>query len=95
MGRITGLLVELAYNYSPDSPIFSQCRATGNQEFGQSCILPGMFIPSISLTVKCKIEQRNMLGVWAMIGAAAALAGVTRMTISLAVIMFELTANLS
>lgn len=30
-------------------------------------------------------------GVWAMVGAAAALAGVTRTTVSLAVIMFELT----
>lgn len=30
-------------------------------------------------------------GVWAMIGAASTLAGVTRTTLSLAVIMFELT----
>lgn len=32
-------------------------------------------------------------GLYAMVGAAAALAGVTRMTISLVVIMFELTGN--
>ncbi|KAM0755539.1 hypothetical protein T439DRAFT_341321 [Meredithblackwellia eburnea MCA 4105] len=34
-------------------------------------------------------------GVWAMVGAAATLAGVTRTTVSLAVIMFELTGTLS
>ena len=34
-------------------------------------------------------------GLYAMIGAAAALGGVTRMTVSLVVIMFELTGGLS
>lgn len=34
-------------------------------------------------------------GTYAMVGAAAALAGVTRMTVSLTVIMFELTGSLS
>lgn len=33
-------------------------------------------------------------GVWAVVGAAAALAGVTRMTVSLTVIVFELTGTL-
>lgn len=34
-------------------------------------------------------------GVWSMVGAAATLAGVTRTTVSLAVIMFELTGTLT
>ncbi|KAI8936396.1 hypothetical protein NX059_006806 [Plenodomus lindquistii] len=45
--------------------------------------LVGQLIPSISP------------GIFAMVGAAAFLAGVSRMTISLAVIMFELTGQLS
>lgn len=34
-------------------------------------------------------------GIWAMVGAAATLTGVTRTTVSLAVIMFELTGTLT
>jgi chloride channel 3/4/5 len=45
--------------------------------------LVGQLIPSISP------------GIFAMVGSAAFLAGVSRMTISLAVIMFELTGQLS
>ncbi|KAK3099995.1 hypothetical protein FSP39_013201, partial [Pinctada imbricata] len=45
----------------------------------------------------CESEQycRITPGLYAMVGAAAALGGVTRMTVSLVVIMFELTGGLS
>ena len=40
-------------------------------------------------------ESCIMPGLYAMVGAAACLGGVTRMTVSLVVIMFELTGGLS
>ena len=52
---------------------------------------PGMWLfASCEVGVQCVTP-----GTYAMVGAAAALAGVTRMTVSLAVIMFELTGALS
>jgi len=43
----------------------------------------------------CGTEQCVVAGIYAMVGAAATLAGVTRTTVSLAVIMFELTGTLN
>jgi H+/Cl- antiporter ClcA len=50
----------------------------------------GTFISSLGFH-SSKIEP----GVYAMVGAAAALAGVTRTTVSLAVIIMELTGSLT
>jgi chloride channel 3/4/5 len=44
---------------------------------------------------KCGTEECVVAGIYAMVGAAATLAGVTRTTVSLAVIMFELTGTLN
>ena len=45
---------------------------------------------------ECKTDLNCVTpGMYALVGAAAALGGVTRMTISLVVIMFELTGGLS
>lgn len=54
--------------------------------------------PNAYIFSKCPLGDPNeciVPGVYSMVGAAATLAGVTRMTVSLAVIMFELTGSLS
>ncbi|EMR11796.1 hypothetical protein PNEG_00222 [Pneumocystis murina B123] len=54
--------------------------------------------PSAYIFSRCPLGDPNeciVPGVYSMVGAAATLAGVTRMTVSLAVIMFELTGSLS
>lgn len=58
------------------------------------------FAPTASVFASCdasaEFGQRCVLpGVWAMVGAASTLAGVTRTTISLVVIMSELTSSLN
>ncbi|CAD7922563.1 unnamed protein product [Amoebophrya sp. A120] len=66
----------------------------------------GLFIPSLfigatvgrlvgNISYLVVLEQHIEPGVFAMIGAAAMLAGFTRMTVSLVVIMFELTGELT
>ncbi|KAK4689513.1 hypothetical protein P7C73_g598, partial [Tremellales sp. Uapishka_1] len=51
--------------------------------------------PDLSIFDVCKDEDCILPGLYAMVGAAATLAGVTRTTVSLAVIMFELTGTLN
>lgn len=51
--------------------------------------------PSLPIFENCKTEACIVPGIYAMVGAAATLAGVTRTTVSLAVIMFELTGTLT
>ncbi|KAF6761215.1 voltage-gated chloride channel [Ephemerocybe angulata] len=52
--------------------------------------------PDSALFASCKGDLNCMVpGLYAMVGAAAALSGVTRTTVSLAVIMFELTDTLT
>ncbi len=70
----------------------------------------GIFIPSMVVGCLCGritgilVQELNQLlnwniqiipGVYAMVGAAATIAGITRMTVSLAVILFELTGGLT
>ncbi|WWD19024.1 hypothetical protein CI109_103482 [Kwoniella shandongensis] len=51
--------------------------------------------PSLPIFDVCKDTDCVVPGLYAMVGAAATLAGVTRTTVSLAVIMFELTSTLN
>ncbi|KAF9070548.1 chloride channel [Rhodocollybia butyracea] len=51
--------------------------------------------PDLALFRSCSGDNCIVPGLYAMVGAAATLAGVTRTTVSLAVIMFELTDTLS
>ena len=58
------------------------------------------YAPELATFASCdasaEFGQRCVLpGVWAMVGAASTLAGVTRTTISLVVIMSELTSSLN
>jgi chloride channel 3/4/5 len=50
----------------------------------------------VYMTGPCRTSYVNVSpGLYAIVGAAAVLAGVTRMTVSLVVIVFELTGNAS
>nr|XP_019011401.1 voltage-gated chloride channel [Kwoniella pini CBS 10737]OCF50182.1 voltage-gated chloride channel [Kwoniella pini CBS 10737] len=51
--------------------------------------------PTLGIFDVCKETDCIVPGLYAMVGAAATLAGVTRTTVSLAVIMFELTSTLN
>ncbi|ODN78803.1 hypothetical protein L202_04354 [Cryptococcus amylolentus CBS 6039] len=51
--------------------------------------------PDLSIFDVCRDTDCVVPGLYAMVGAAATLAGVTRTTVSLAVIMFELTSTLN
>jgi chloride channel 3/4/5 len=52
--------------------------------------------PTASIFSSCRVGGPCVIpGLYAMVGAAAALSGVTRTTVSLAVIMFELTDTLT
>lgn len=51
--------------------------------------------PSLPIFDVCRTQACVVPGIYAMVGAAATLAGVTRTTVSLAVIMFELTGTLN
>ncbi|GAA6035182.1 hypothetical protein JCM8097_006407 [Rhodosporidiobolus ruineniae] len=78
-GRVAGLLVEVANERWPENAVFGAVCVPRSGEGGPLPFGQACVLP----------------GVWAMIGAASTLAGVTRTTVSLAVIVFELTGTLT
>ena len=98
----TGLrffLVILSYGCKVPAGIFIPSMAVG-ATFGRSVgilikALQSTF-PSLFLFASCPADEPCIIpGTYAMLGAAAGLAGVTRITVAVVVIMFELTGALT
>jgi chloride channel 3/4/5 len=93
-GRIVGLAMEwVEYEY-PFLPIFNVCKDT-------DCVVPGLYA-MVSRLLRAlppppEVPTSNVKRVVTdnQVGAAATLAGVTRTTVSLAVIVMELTNTLN
>ena len=77
--------MEWIEQYHGNLPIFDVCR-------DRECIVPGLYamVSCFEILLNRKKAHRPF-----QIGAAATLAGVTRTTVSLAVIVIELTATLN
>jgi chloride channel 3/4/5 len=84
-GRVVGLFLEYVQSEYPYLNIFDVCTDT-------NCIVPGMYAMVSTRMLWSALVRYADTG---QIGAAATLAGVTRTTVSLAVIMIELTNTLN
>ena len=86
-GRIIGIITEQLVLQNPKSPLFSHDCKNG-MSFGRERemidVLPGH-----------SEESCVTPGLYAIVGACAFLGGVSKMTVSLVVIMFELTGGLT
>lgn len=84
-GRVVGLLMQWAQVNNPGSSIFKSCEGNQDCEGFRSSTSQSSADALLGI----------IPGLYAMVGAAATLSGVTRTTVSLAVIMFELTDTLT
>ncbi|RKP04071.1 hypothetical protein CXG81DRAFT_8374, partial [Caulochytrium protostelioides] len=96
---IKAMLTTVTYGLSIPAGIFLPSMAVGACAGRAVGILVQAFyetFPTLSIFSGCTGDTQCVTpGAYAMVGAAAALAGVTRMTVSLTVIMFELTGGLA
>ncbi|KAI8805553.1 clc channel, partial [Cladochytrium replicatum] len=93
------LLNVVSFPLKVPAGIFVPSMAVGaiaGRMLGMGVLLLRDAFPEHPVFSSCPVEGDCVIpGVYAMVGAAAALTGVTRMTVSLVVIMFELTGALS
>lgn len=97
---IRGSLTVITFGIKLPAGIFIPSLAVGAC-FGRIVGLAVQYVqwtrPDLSFFSWCSASQSACIvpGIYAMVGAAATLSGVTRTTVSLAVIMFELTGTLT
>ncbi|KAK4702132.1 chloride channel 3/4/5, partial [Phenoliferia sp. Uapishka_3] len=87
-GRMVGILVKALYRQVPDPSTKSTCKLI--------VLLVLSAYPTWSMFAACDPEKPCITpGTYAFLGAAAGLAGITRITVTVVVIMFELTGALT
>ncbi|KAJ3303266.1 hypothetical protein HDU76_005378, partial [Blyttiomyces sp. JEL0837] len=89
IGRAAGIIMQELQNANPDNIFFSSCIT--NARLHQ----PNTPNPISNTNPQLTQSQCVTPATYAMVGAAAFLAGTTRITVSLVIIMFELTGALS
>ncbi|RUS29203.1 LOW QUALITY PROTEIN: putative voltage-gated chloride channel, partial [Jimgerdemannia flammicorona] len=96
-GRALGLVVKVWQHYNPGFFLFASCKPD---------VPVSVFVSVVPFPLRNKRETANCLilfnyvqcmtpGMYAFLGAAAALCGVMRITVSVVVIMFELTGQIT
>ncbi|CAG8497699.1 7067_t:CDS:10 [Funneliformis mosseae] len=89
-GRFLGLCVKALQNSYPEFPLFATCKPDTAVSTYFLFIKIMLVVANLALVCKCVTP-----GMYAFLGAAAALSGVMHLTVCVVVIMFELTGALT